>query len=186
MQDIVSLVQQVPPVIILPAAAVVAAAVIYFTNKGQAPAQAPKLSSPPKKSNGGENTGKDSSESSKKSDTGEKPSSFDGTWKSEPHQVASNALQSAAAALHTAKEVSTPDAPDHVKEAAKALTEAAVKTLEVVAPATKAAVDLHKDDGEERMTSDEWLDRLGKMSIHKNPGGFTAYGNLTGANKPKD
>jgi len=182
-----SLVQQVPPVIVLPIVAVVAAAVIYFTNKGQVPAQAPKLSSPPGKSNGGENIGKDSSVSSKKSDTGEKPSSFDGTWKSEPHQVASNVLQSASDALRTAKEVSTPDAPEHVKEAAKALTEAAVKTLEVVAPAAKAAVDLHKDDGQERMTSGEWFNRIGKMGMQEGQGGLTGYGsNFAGTNKQKD
>ncbi len=186
-QDVTGFFQQYP-VAVLPIIVAVVAAVLVFVNRGT-PAPKP-VSSPPGKSNGDKDIGKDSSESSKKNDTDAKrsslPSAFDTPWKSEPHQVASNVLQSASDALRTAKEVSTPDAPEHVKEAAKALTEAAMKTLEVVAPATKAAVDLHKDDGEERMTSDEWLDRLGKMSIHKNPGGFTAYGNLTGANKPKD
>ena len=62
------------------------------------------------------------------------------TWDAEPHQVANSTLETAAAALKEVKNADTPDAPQHVKDAAAAVSKAIRDSLEAThAMATKAA-----------------------------------------------
>jgi hypothetical protein len=153
MQDAMSLVQQTQigawfyanPIAVLPIVVAVVAAVLLITNR-KAPTAAQPPVALPEKSDGGKDIEKSSPETPKTISL----ATLDGQWKSEPHQVASSALQSASEALRTAKEISTPDAPEHVKTAAGALSAAAIKVLDMIDPATKAAVNLHRTEDKQK------------------------------------
>jgi hypothetical protein len=205
MQDIISFVQSYPIIVAAPIVAIVAGYFVFKntgattaaspkptvsgtpSTSGKPPVAMPSSAVPPVKKD--EPDAKPESKEpqpmsgAKQIEPEVKPTpvlSVDDNWKTEPHNVNSSVLSSAANALQAAKDIHTPDAPDHIKEASKALATAATKSLEVVAPAVKAAVDAHtppatkdeapKSDGKLRMTADEWVGTLNKASQPKQEG----------------